>query len=257
MTDPKTNSVISQIKAALEAMEFGEWKSSSRCVVEVQETEDWPRIPISIHANRLVAPRVKRYLLAIQPANIRTLLQSIEADDQWNKNKTWPVGTNLFTADQARKMIEHIFAAPSPAPSLSPPPAPVEPVAGVQAVHWLIECKNSFVGWWNGETQLSCPLFDTDPNKAVRFARKEDAEKVINRLGNSCMVATAHQWLATPPAPVERERARVLDRLALLVAGLKGLPTQGIWAYLTIDRDAWVADLNAAHAALSASREPK
>lgn len=30
-------------------------------------------------------------------------------DDEWNKNKTWPVGTNLFTADQARAMLEHIL----------------------------------------------------------------------------------------------------------------------------------------------------
>lgn len=32
-------------------------------------------------------------------------------DDEWNKNKTWPVGTNLFTADQARQMLEHLFRA--------------------------------------------------------------------------------------------------------------------------------------------------
>ena len=29
-------------------------------------------------------------------------------DDEWNKNKTWPVGTNLLTADQARQMFEHV-----------------------------------------------------------------------------------------------------------------------------------------------------
>jgi hypothetical protein len=28
-------------------------------------------------------------------------------DDEWNKNKTWPIGTNLLTADQARAMFEH------------------------------------------------------------------------------------------------------------------------------------------------------
>lgn len=28
-------------------------------------------------------------------------------DDEWNKNKTWPVGTNLFTADQAKAMLLH------------------------------------------------------------------------------------------------------------------------------------------------------
>lgn len=30
-------------------------------------------------------------------------------DDEWNKNKTWPVGTNLLTADQARAMLEYIL----------------------------------------------------------------------------------------------------------------------------------------------------
>lgn len=31
-------------------------------------------------------------------------------DDEWNKNKTWPVGTNLLTAEQARAMFEHCLA---------------------------------------------------------------------------------------------------------------------------------------------------
>lgn len=30
-------------------------------------------------------------------------------DDEWNKNKTWPIGTNLFDADQARQMIEYML----------------------------------------------------------------------------------------------------------------------------------------------------
>ncbi len=29
-------------------------------------------------------------------------------DDEWNKNKTWPVGTNLLTAEQARQMFLHV-----------------------------------------------------------------------------------------------------------------------------------------------------
>lgn len=31
-------------------------------------------------------------------------------DDDWNKNKTWPTGTNILTAEQARAMFEHCFA---------------------------------------------------------------------------------------------------------------------------------------------------
>ena len=33
-------------------------------------------------------------------------------DDEWNKNKTWPVGTNLLTAEQARQMFQHVTAEP-------------------------------------------------------------------------------------------------------------------------------------------------
>jgi len=32
-------------------------------------------------------------------------------DDEWNKNKTWPIGTNLLTVIQARSMFEHVFCA--------------------------------------------------------------------------------------------------------------------------------------------------
>ena len=30
--------------------------------------------------------------------------------DRCNKNKCWPIGTNLLTAEQARKMLEHVLA---------------------------------------------------------------------------------------------------------------------------------------------------
>jgi hypothetical protein len=30
-------------------------------------------------------------------------------DDEFNKNKTWPVGTNLFTAEQAKQMFSEIM----------------------------------------------------------------------------------------------------------------------------------------------------
>lgn len=30
-------------------------------------------------------------------------------DDEWNKNKTWPIGTNLLSAEHARAMLEHAF----------------------------------------------------------------------------------------------------------------------------------------------------
>ena len=37
-------------------------------------------------------------------------------DDEWNKNKTWPIGTNLLTAIQARQMLEHVLTEPVAAP---------------------------------------------------------------------------------------------------------------------------------------------
>jgi hypothetical protein len=35
-------------------------------------------------------------------------------DDEWNKGKTWPIGTNLLTADQAKAMFEHCLASEAP-----------------------------------------------------------------------------------------------------------------------------------------------
>lgn len=34
-------------------------------------------------------------------------------DDEWNKNKTWPVGTNLFTAEQAKQMFVDVMLTDS------------------------------------------------------------------------------------------------------------------------------------------------
>lgn len=33
-------------------------------------------------------------------------------DDEWNKGKSWPIGTNLFTADQAKAMFLHCVSLP-------------------------------------------------------------------------------------------------------------------------------------------------
>lgn len=32
-------------------------------------------------------------------------------DDEWNKGKTWPTGTNLLSADQAMEMFEYCLGA--------------------------------------------------------------------------------------------------------------------------------------------------
>ena len=43
-------------------------------------------------------------------------------DDEWNKNKTWPVGTNLLNAEEARAMFEHALRS-TDRPVQSDPPA--------------------------------------------------------------------------------------------------------------------------------------
>lgn len=37
-------------------------------------------------------------------------------DDEWNKNKTWPIGTNLLTAIEAKAMFEYCLALPGSTP---------------------------------------------------------------------------------------------------------------------------------------------
>ena len=37
-------------------------------------------------------------------------------DDEWNKNKSWPVGTNLLTADEAKAMFEHCLSVAKATP---------------------------------------------------------------------------------------------------------------------------------------------
>jgi hypothetical protein len=62
-------------------------------------------------------------------------------DDQWNKNKTWPIGTNLLTADQARAMLEHVLA--TQAASDQPAQAPAAPAEAVH-IAWLHRCLREF-----------------------------------------------------------------------------------------------------------------
>lgn len=42
-------------------------------------------------------------------------------DDEWNKNKTWPVGTNLFSVEQAKDMLTFVLSGAVPAPAASEP----------------------------------------------------------------------------------------------------------------------------------------
>lgn len=59
---------------------------------------------------------------------------------------------------------------------------------------WMIE-RRSVIGnesapplWWDGRD------FSPDPNAGIRFARKEDAQKVIDTHGLMHSTATDHGW---------------------------------------------------------------
>lgn len=66
-------------------------------------------------------------------------------DDEWNKNKTWPVGTNLFSVEQAKKMLEYVLAGSSPAPAASA--ADPEASTGVMGVLERRGGKSTFHAW--------------------------------------------------------------------------------------------------------------
>lgn len=71
---------------------------------------------------------------------------------------------------------------------------------------WLIECKHiGNAAWWDGKRGprdlIDCRYFTTDHLKAVRFARKEDAERIIKGCGGSCMQATEHLWVGKEMTP--------------------------------------------------------
>jgi hypothetical protein len=60
---------------------------------------------------------------------------------------------------------------------------------------WLIEAAGPV--WWTGDS-LSQYSFDRDANKAIRFTRQEDAERVRNHLFNETIrvltKTTEHIW---------------------------------------------------------------
>lgn len=68
-------------------------------------------------------------------------------------------------------------------------------VIAMPEIAWLIE--STFYGpsrWW-GFREGFDETFTSDPNRAVRFARREDAERAIALLGGHMMKATEHAWV--------------------------------------------------------------
>ena len=69
----------------------------------------------------------------------------------------------------------------------------------VQQVAWLVESEPDGL-WWDGRfvsRGIDPRFFTRDPNEAIRFARREDAEKVAS--SSSALKATEHIWLASQP----------------------------------------------------------
>jgi hypothetical protein len=69
---------------------------------------------------------------------------------------------------------------------------------------WLIELKQSVSArpLWYGITDENALGMTDDANKAIRFARKEDAEAVMTLdLGWTEAFACEHAWSDAPPRP--------------------------------------------------------
>lgn len=69
------------------------------------------------------------------------------------------------------------------------------PAKPKQETGWLVEHQNGGPCWW-GQTPDGEDAFGwtKDSLKALRFARKEDAEAYIAEVGWNDVTATEHQW---------------------------------------------------------------
>jgi Phage protein (N4 Gp49/phage Sf6 gene 66) family len=130
-------------------------------------------------------------------------------DDEWNKNKTWPVGTNLLTAEQARAMLEHVMQ-----------PQPDQP-----ALHLLTFCvfvlRNGFTV--TGESACASPEnFDAEIGRKV--ARANAINKCWPLLGyalkerlHAMAPPLTGNAVTTRPEPTAAHQQRVIAEHAELV----------------------------------------
>jgi hypothetical protein len=96
------------------------------------------------------------------------------------------------------------------------PPPTEEPKGGTEFV-WLIEHANG--AYWDGRGNT----FHHDPNEAVRFARKEDAERVIGwLLRGEPVVAREHGWFAptTEGMDSDSQLQLLIDQLGRMYGAL-------------------------------------
>lgn len=95
------------LKAIEDIAQAGPWCSSSRSTIEVLESEDWARVTINVNASKLIGPKVKRYLLAMAPDNVRALVEST-ASLRAENERLQEEGVRDFAtiAAQARRIAE-------------------------------------------------------------------------------------------------------------------------------------------------------
>lgn len=67
------------LRDALAGVEHAGKFSKSGRTVQVEETEEWAAIYVEVRANKLVAPKLARYIAEANPDTIRALLAEVEA----------------------------------------------------------------------------------------------------------------------------------------------------------------------------------
>lgn len=106
------------------------------------------------------------------------------------------------TREHGRIVYTLPVAAPGCFIDLSFTPRSASAPVGVVETAWLIELKGSRPAWWTLHPDEE-PGWLADANKALRFARQEDAENYIEDHAWTDVFATEHSWPAHSPAVVE------------------------------------------------------
>lgn len=90
-------------------------------------------------------------------------------------HKYEPVGTNLFTAIQAERMFLDCL-----------------PELVNDETAWLVELQDDGAKWVGVEDKKF--IWTTDPNKVIRFARKEDADSFKSVFCETA-ISSEHMWM--------------------------------------------------------------
>lgn len=121
---------------------------------------------------------------------------------------------------------------------LSAPVAAVAPAVGEDETAWLIELRGNVPKWWSLEYRPG-PNWTQDANRALRFARKEDADAYIWDIGWTEAFATEHMWPTPRPLPAliaPAKPASALEPMAGFLVFLKDMRFTGSWDVPTLNR---------------------